>query len=527
MTDTHRPAASPAPPSLASPSRPPRRIAIVGAGFSGTATAVQLLRQAPPEGLQVVLINESGRMARGLAYGTHSVEHVLNVPAGNMSALADDADDFVRYCRWSDPRVAPGDFVSRRLYGAYLEALLSAAELTSPAGATLERLVGSVVGLNIHGPAGAQPTRGPNGLQSTRGPNGLQSTDGPNGLQSTDGPTGLQSTDDPTGPVELLLAQGTSVWADQVVLAFGHFTPIDPLPAAAVAAAGARYVRDPWRPGALQHIDPADEVLLVGAGLTAVDVAIVLARGGRQGRLHSTSRRGLAPQSHRRSGAAPGALDASVLVAAMGGTLRQQVRVLRRHVRAMLARGEDWRDAVGALRPHTPALWQRLSPADRSRFLRHVRPHWEVLRHRCAPEAHDAYQQLVDQGLLGVQAARISSVQREVGGLRVQIRPRGGEATRVLQVQHIVNCTGPSADLARCPSPLVRGLLEAGRLCPDPLGLGLAVDDHYAVLDRAGRVSPVLSYIGPLLKARDWEATAVPELRVHAQRLARRLLAGR
>lgn len=459
--------------------RRPRRIAIVGAGFSGAVTAIQLLRQAPPEGLQVVLINESGRMARGLAYGTHSSAHVLNVPAGNMSALADDADDFVRYCRWSDPRVEPGTFVSRRVYGAYLEALLSAAELQGDGGATLERIVGRVVGLHETGPGGR---------------------------------------------AELLLEQGSSVIADQVVLAFGHFAPIDPLPAAALAAAGASYVRDPWRPGALRGIGPADDVLLVGAGLTAVDVALALAQRPRSGRLVSISRRGLPPQSHRRHGAVPGALDAAALVADMGGTLRQQVRALRSQVNAALARGEDWRDIIGALRPHTPALWQRLSLADRARFLRHVRPHWEVLRHRCAPSAHDGWQQLLDDGRLVVQAARIAEVQPGPRGLQVMLRQRGHTKTRPVVVQHIINCTGPSADLQRCASPLIRGLLAEGRLCADPLGLGLAVDAGYAVLDAAGRPSTRLSYIGPLLKARDWEATAVPELRVHAQRLARRLL---
>ncbi|WP_284618205.1 FAD/NAD(P)-binding protein [Aquabacterium humicola] len=136
------------------PSARARRIAIVGAGFSGAVTAVQLLRHAPPEGLQVVLINESGRCARGLAYGTSSREHVLNVPAGNMSALAQDADDFLRYCRWSDPQVGPGSFVSRRLYGAYLEALLSAAELTAAPTIALERVVGRVIGLDIDAGAG-------------------------------------------------------------------------------------------------------------------------------------------------------------------------------------------------------------------------------------------------------------------------------------------------------------------------------------------------------------------------------------
>lgn len=479
--------------TAAAPTRPstPRRIAIVGAGFSGAVTAIQLLRHAPPEGLQVVLVNESGRMARGLAYGTHSSAHVLNVPAGNMSALADDAEDFVRYCRWSDPRVEPSSFVSRRLYGAYLEALLSAAELQRDEGATLERIVGRVVGLQV----GSQ-------AQGRR--------------------------------AELLLAQGSSVQADHVVLAFGHFTPLDPLPAAAVAEAGARYIRDPWRPGALRAIAPSDDVLLVGAGLTAVDVALALSGQPRSGRLLSISRRGLAPQSHRKSavpqasqrpgGAAAGSLDAAALATAMGSSARQQCRVLRAEVREAQARGEDWRDVVGALRPHTAALWQALPTAERARFLRHTRAYWEVLRHRCAPSAHDAYQRLVDAGGLTVQAARIANVQALADGLQVRLRPRDGSAPRELRVHHIINCTGPSADLQRCPSPLVRGLLDSGQLCPDPLGLGLAVNQDYAVLDREGRPSPLLSYIGPLLKARDWEATAVPELRLHARRLARQLL---
>jgi uncharacterized NAD(P)/FAD-binding protein YdhS len=36
-------------------------------------------------------------------------------------------------------------------------------------------------------------------------------------------------------------------------------------------------------------------------------------------------------------------------------------------------------------------------------------------------------------------------------------------------------------------------------------------------------VSPIISLTGPLLKGEFWEATAVPELRVHAARLAERL----
>ncbi len=79
--------------------------------------------------------------------------------------------------------------------------------------------------------------------------------------------------------------------------------------------------------------------------------------------------------------------------------------------------------------------------------------------------------------------------------------------------------------MERSESTLVSGLLAAGLITPDGLGLGLRVDADGAVVDAQGRSSRMLSYIGPMLKARDWEATAVPELRVHAQRLAHRLLA--
>ncbi len=43
------------------------------------------------------------------------------------------------------------------------------------------------------------------------------------------------------------------------------------------------------------------------------------------------------------------------------------------------------------------------------------------------------------------------------------------------------------------------------------------------VVGADGRVVQGLYYIGPWLRARDWETTAVPELRGHAQRLAERL----
>ncbi len=459
----------------------PKTVVIVGAGFSGAVTAVQLLRQARTP-LRVILVNESGRMARGLAYGTQSEAHVLNVPAGNMSALDDVPDDFLRYCRWSDPQVQPGSFVPRRVYGAYLDALLSAAEVRGDAQTGLQRVVGRVVS--------------------------------------------IQPPDGAAGRAQVRLSNGEPLPADAVVLAFGHFPPLDPVRGLLADLPARACIGDPWRAGALAAVRADDDVLLIGAGLTAVDVALALQRQGHAGQLLSISRRGLAPQSHRRSGVVPSAVDGAALVQSMGSTLRGAVRGLRQATAARLARGEDWRDVVGALRAHTPALWQSWSPDDRARFLRHVRPHWEVLRHRCAPEAFDAFTALVDAGRLQLMAARLHAVQPCADGLDLVLMPRAGRATLQRRVQVVINCTGPSSDLNRSGSPLIDDLLEQGLLLPDALGLGLAVDPGYRVMGRHGQAQPWLRYIGPLLKARDWEATAVPELRSHALRLSAALLAG-
>ena len=93
-----------------------------------------------------------------------------------------------------------------------------------------------------------------------------------------------------------------------------------------------------------------------------------------------------------------------------------------------------------------------------------------------------------------------------------------------VHVDRVVNCTGPSSDVRRVGDPLLDALLGRRLLRPDPFALGVETAADGALLDAAGRPSRVLYLVGPLLKADYWEATAVPELRRHAARLAERLL---
>src|SRR5262249_39332223 len=121
----------------------PFTVAVVGAGFSGVMTAVHLLRAKSARPVRVVMINRSGVFARGVAYGTKSPAHLLNVTAGRMSAFPDDPGHFARYAQSRDPSVTPGTFVRRSIYGEYLEHNLTEAIATSGPN-TLEQVVAAV-----------------------------------------------------------------------------------------------------------------------------------------------------------------------------------------------------------------------------------------------------------------------------------------------------------------------------------------------------------------------------------------------
>lgn len=452
-----------------------KTLAIIGAGFSGTITAIQFLRMASP-GVRVILIDRSENMAQGVAYGTSSPRHLLNIPVGNMSALADEADSFLRFCQGRLPNVTASAFVSRKLYGEYLTSLLGDAESHCREGLSLQRMVAEVCRLRSR----------------------------------QDG-------------VSVELDNGETLHVDHVVLACGHFSPVDPS-GVAPAAAAERYQRDPWKEICLPESDVGRPVLLLGSGLTALDVALGLLQQGHRGGIHMLSRRGLSPLAHREQRSmceVPSDFGDRFQKALP--TVCSYLFELRRAIKRGISDGVDWRDLLAALRPFTPELWRRLPEVEQRRFLRHIQPYWDVHRHRVAPAAYQAFQEALSTGRIQLMAGRLKVVEADAQGLRVSVQLRSGGQTALGGVAQIVNCTGPNSDLCRVSSPLINQLREEGLVQRDPHGLGMCVDERLAVKNVEGDSSLWLSYIGPMLKANLWEATAVPELRVHAKILASRL----
>ena len=439
---------------------PDSRVAIVGGGFSGTIQAINLLRFPGP---RVLLVERRPRqLARGVAYSAAHPAHLLNVRAGNMSALADDPTHFAR---WLEQRTggAVSGFVPRMVYGEYLQEMLE--DAARRAGDRLELVIGDVRNVRAT-PAGEQ----------------------------------------------LVLNDGGSLVADVVVLAAGNLPPHDP-PGFGDHLDPDRYAADPWAVSITRDLAEPDRVLMLGTGLTAIDAALLLDEHGFRGRITALSRRGLTPRAHWDH-----PRDASNLQERPAEALSQLTRFVRRR-----AARRGWRDAVDDLRPITQLLWASATPDVRRRFLRHLRPYWDVHRHRIAPEIAARIDALRAEGRLEIIAGRTIAAEPEGDGLRLTWRARAEDRTRSDHFRRAVNCTGPQGDLLRSEEPLLRTLLNAGRIRPDPLRLGVDVDAQSRLIDSDGKAQERLLAIGPMTRGGLWEVVAVPDLRNQTWNLARRL----
>ena len=383
---------------------------------------------------KVVVVEPRAELGRGVAYGTVHRHHVLNVRAGQLSAYPDDDGHFARWAGAEDTAYLP-----RGSYGAYLAACLP----------DVEHVRDHVVDLT--------PVR---------------------------------------AGVALHLAGGRSVVVDRVALAVGPSPP--GWPATFAPEQNESFVIDPWAPNALDALPSGAPILLVGTGLTAIDVALSLRAAGHR-EIVAVSRHGLLPSPHVPG---PHLRPAYPLV---------EPATARRLVRWMRDNAADWRGAVDDIRAQTNDLWAELSDGERARLLRHVHRRWEVARHRMAPQVAAAVRRMQAAGELVVTAGCISAAARRGDLIQVDI----GE--RRYRVGGLVNCTGPSLDVRRSTRPLIRTLLQRGIAHPGPLNLGLDTDPMGCLPASDGKVLVV----GALRRGRQWETTAIPEIRSQAVALAR------
>jgi len=444
-------------------------IAIIGGGLSGTLLTIQLLLQDGDTPLRVYLVERSASVGKGVAYGTCVQSHLLNVPAAKMSLFPDDPEHFVRWLQINNLPFDDASFAPRPVYARYIGETFTAAQARCPG--RLHVVNGEAVDVR----------------------------------EASEG-------------LVVELDGGATLPCDRAVLALGNFPPTALSVLEQALAGDSRYVRDPWRGDPFAGLNKYNTVLLVGTGLTMVDMVRSLRDHGHQGEVVAISTHGELPSEHCQLADAYPAFGETV--PASGA---EALRIVKEHLRRAQTEGTGWHAVVDALRPYTAAWWGALPVAEQHRFLRYLGHRWNVARHRMPPESGRVIREMAAQGQLRLLPGRVTAAESSPRGVTCTITSRRRAAQQVT-VGRIINCTGPESNPLRWGTPLVQGLLRRGAVRSHANGLGLDATAAGALVNAAGTPSGRLSAIGPMLKAALFESVAVPEIRCQAQELARVLL---
>jgi len=448
----------------------PKHVVVIGGGASGVLVAARVLDATGAHPARVTLLERGRIVGAGVAYGTDDSEHLLNVRASGMSADPSRPHEFADWASGVGMR-DPTQFAPRLRYRAYLANHLEAAACGAPDG-----------GLDILHDEAVR-------------------------LEPSESRCSIE------------LRTGRRLDADAAVVATGNPPPGVPAALQPVAH-DESWIGDPWAPGAIERLARARSILLIGTGLTAIDVLLSASRTS-QAEIVAVSRHGLLPAAHL-ADARPGKVDVTELVADANS-----LRDLTRRVCAFARDPEndvDWRDVVDGFRPLLNAHWTRLSAIERKNFVTRLARFWDVHRHRMPPASASKVAQLEATGRLSTLAATVVSVEARAATISVELRVAG----RTVRVESdaVVNCTGPGRGWQQSSRTLIGDLVQRGHAIPDPLGLGLASTPNGQLVDASGGTIPNVFVLGPPRRGTLWETTAVPEIRSQALHIADHVVIG-
>lgn len=449
---------------------PRGHVAIIGGGYTGAIIA-HLLSERSHDSLASITVYEPREtLGAGLAYDNGDVDLRLNVAAHRMRAVPGDPAAFIK---WLDTKsrlttdpgsITRGGTFSRRLdFGLFMKDLLQPA-LESGRIAHVRQ-------------------------QVTR--------------LERDGSTWA-----------ITRADGQVDNADTLIIATGHTSPQipDQIPASLIRSR--RCLPAERLETVIGEIAPEESVLVLGTGLTALDVVASLRSRNHVGPIHLMSRNGLLPRPHAAGDFPPHGTFERVEPTALG---------LLRHVRSLTAEAEKnglpWQSVMDALRHQGQAIWKQFPEPEKRRVLRHLRRLYEVHRFRMPPQVEALLKSCGEQ-LITVSRGHLVSVRDIHGGLELGIRRTKDQRHEALQVDRLVIATGPDSSNLLDYQKLLRSMRDSGYLVPDPLGLGIACDDHCRAISAAGLPQSSLIIAGPLTRGTFGEITGVPEIAAQAVAIA-------
>ncbi len=451
------------------------RIVIVGGGYSGSCLAVQLVRQTHKP-IVITIVESRPQIGPGLAYSTMDPDHRLNAPSFSHTIHPTDAWHFTRWCRdehvlANDPDAIQPDgttFVRRREFGRYLSAMVHQHSSWPTTGSSIT---------HCHDKA----------IHAQRRERVWQ----------------------------IHLAGGSTLDADLLLLATGN--PELRLPAVLAENKDdlPGLIENPFARGALESVEPTDRVFIIGSGLTALDALSTLIRRGHEAPIDVISRHGLRPVPQgpipvtladalrstpldelpasllldRVLAPAPEfLLTASVPTAKF--RLRHWLMSLRNRLAHGKSQGESWHTGFDELRDAVWQLWPRLPLEEKRRFVRHLKPWYDVHRYRSPPPNEQLIRSVERSGRVRFLRGKVAPG----GRLVFSDRP---ERAVALDYDRVINCAGLDPTSGLRSNPLLMSLEAQGFLRAHPCGLGIEADLICRAIDAGGRPLDHLRLVGP------------------------------
>jgi len=440
-------------------------VTIVGAGFSGIALTLNLLRQVKTP-LKINLIERSDRFAKGVAYSTKEDYHILNVPAIKMGLFEEEPHHFFTWLRANGYCYEPNDFVPRKIYGDYLKNIFESE--TSNSGA-----------IEIFQDEAIDISKLEQGALIT-----------------------LENT-------------GT-FYSDQIILATGNFQK--PLFVSNISGENFKFYNDPWQSDQIPYLkySEKDKILIIGTGLTMVDIVLSLVNNNYKGKIWAISRNGRLPLPHNFESYYPSFINELKL----STNLASLINTIKKHLEIANKLDISWQAVLDTLRPHHTNLWQNLTLNERTKFLKRLGNIWNISRHRIPEKSDQILQTLISNDRLIIKKAELKKFLETKDGWNCELKETKAKNLFLENFKTIFNCSGIHHNPVQIQDRLIKNLFEAGQLCVHPLGDGFNATKEGALIDNKGTSSNCLYTIGPALKSVLGESTAVQEIRQQAKQLA-------
>lgn len=449
-----------------------KNLTIVGGGVSGTLLTINIIKNWKGGDLNINLIElNRDRFNTGIAYSTNEISHLLNVRVSGMSIFSEEPDHFYNWLIKSGYNYTKSDFVPRMIFGKYVQYYYNQYVENKPINIKVNTIFDEVTNIT-------------------------KSNDSYNVVLSQGKPF-LSNRDFNT---------------DMVVLAFGHLSisEIDSLKYKDIK----NYLRTPWLNNIYDRIGKNDNVFLIGSGLTTDDIILSLKQREHKGKIWSISRKGHQPLNHKIYQPYPNFYNELE-----GKDINQMFSIIKRHIKSHT----EPRAVIDSLRPNIQQIWKSLSKTDKSRFLRHINPIWNVIRHRMPESTYETLQLMQQSGQLEFIKGDIKSIQESNGSLKIDIYDKSKKSNQQLDANFVINCIGPESNYKRINQELIKNLLDSGLItCSD--NLICIRTNGWNIVDTSGEEMTNLMAIGPVLKGELFESTAVPEIKVQAEELSKNIL---